>query len=175
MTNDAMDWPGRQAAERAYGAFADAIGLKSLRQMAAAMEGLTLARADELAAQTAFAQLAGQAGFESLLALPSRVQALAERDGPLTSPMALLRLWLGELDAAMHRTMLSEAGLAATATSVRAVSRRRLQTQRVVSLGSEAIGAPTRDDLDDAFREVQQLKREVRALKAGLAARRGKR
>jgi hypothetical protein len=77
----------------------------------------------------------------------------------------LLRLWVGEVDAAMHAAMLSGPGLEATAATVRAASRRRTELRRIVSLGSESWGMPTRADVDEAFREIQQLKREVRRLK----------
>jgi hypothetical protein len=87
----------------------------------------------------------------------------------ISSPTALLRVGIGEFDGAMHAAMLSEPGLAATAASVRATSRRRIGWQNLSTLGAEAAGQPTRAEVDEAFREIQQLKREVRELKRSAA------
>ena len=76
-----------------------------------------------------------------------------------------MRLALGELDGALHSAMLSEPGLAATAATVRATSRRRLGCEKVAALSAQAIGQPTRAEVDEAFREIQQLKRELRQLR----------
>ena len=48
-------------------------------------------------------------------------------------------------------------------------SRRRSGWQKLLALGAKAVGQPTRVEVDEAFREIQQLKREVRALKRKLA------
>ena len=93
------------------------------------------------------------------------------RDDGVTiqSPTALLRVGLSEFDGAMHAAMLSEPGLAATAASVRAGSRRRGSWQKLSARGAEAVGQPTRVEVDEAFREIQQLKREVRELRRAAA------
>ena len=48
-------------------------------------------------------------------------------------------------------------------------SRRRSGWQKLSALGAEALGQPTRVEVDEAFREIQQLKREVRELKRAAA------
>jgi hypothetical protein len=42
--------------------------------------------------------------------------------------------------------------------------------QRLVGVASTALHVPTRDDLGEAFREIQELKRELRRLKRALPA-----
>lgn len=88
---------------------------------------------------------------------------------PRSSPTALLRVGLSEFDGAMHAAMLSEPGLSATAASVRATSRRRSGWQKLSGLCAEAVGQPTRAEVDEVFREIQQLKRELRQLKRAAA------
>jgi hypothetical protein len=86
------------------------------------------------------------------------------------TPLALLRLWGDQLDAASHAAMQSDAGLRATAATVRAASHRRLAGQRLLDLGCEGAGLPTRHEIDEAFREIQALKRELRRLRRSDAA-----
>lgn len=153
------------AAERGFGGLWDALGLKPVRQMQQAALALAGAQADELAAQGQYARVTASAWVEGLRRMASRVDDLRSGGEPVASPTALLRLWIGELDEAMHAAMLSEPGLDATAATVRAAARRRIALQRIVALASESLEMPTNADVDAAFREIQQLKREVRRLK----------
>jgi hypothetical protein len=97
----------------------------------------------------------------------AQVLAQRERKGEVvSSPLALLRLWLRSLDAATQEALLSDLGLAATSAVVRTGAQRRLAEQRLVSLGARAIGLPTRGEQDEAFHEIQGLKRRLRRLEA---------
>ena len=42
------------------------------------------------------------------------------------------------------------------------------QQQRVVAIASEALNVPTRAEVDDAYREIQELKREMRRLRKSI-------
>jgi hypothetical protein len=66
--------------------------------------------------------------------------------------------------------MQGAAGLAVTAKVIRASTAHRQQVQRLVGVASTALHVPTRDDLGEAFREIQELKRELRRLKRALPA-----
>ena len=59
-------------------------------------------------------------------------------------------------------------GLAATAKVFRASTLHRQHLQKAIGLASEALHVPTRTDMDEAFREIQELKRELRRLKRAL-------
>lgn len=154
------------AAERAYGALWGALGLGSLRQFGQDAQQLASASAEEAAAQAACAWVAAQAWNDSLQRL-ALVASQRGADQPLAAatPTALLRQWIGILDAATHAAMQSQSGLQATAATVRASSRRRLAQQRLLDLGTESLGLPTRREVDETFREIQELKREVRRLR----------
>ena len=56
-----------------------------------------------------------------------------------------------------------------SARLVRAASRARQQKQRVVAIASEWLNIPTRAEVDDAYREIQELKRELRRLRKSAA------
>lgn len=153
-----------RAAERAFGPLAEALGLGPWRRLAEAMQQLAAAQADECIALAGYAGVAATAWADGWGRLASQLNGAAP-DQPPGSPTALSRLWVGALDAATHDAMLSESGLGATAATVRAAASRRIGQQRIVELASDAVGVPTRSEVDAAFREIQALKRELRELK----------
>ena len=181
MTSITDEIPWMAAAERVYGPLAEAFGLGPAREAFETWCGLAAAQFGEVVANAQLVGVFTAASFDGINRVTQRLDRL-RRDGQpegqtLSSPTALLRLGLSEFDGAMHAAMLSETGLAATAASVRATSRRRSSWQKLSALGAEAVGQPTRVEVDEAFREIQQLKREVRALKraaAGAGATRGR-
>ena len=93
---------------------------------------------------------------------------MGARGEPVESLLVLIRLWANAVDAPMHATMQSERGLAVTAKAVRAATEHRQRLQKAVALASEALHVPTRADVDEAYREIQELKRELRRLKKAL-------
>ena len=177
MTSVPDDFPWMAAAERVYGPLADAFGLGPAREAFETWCGLAAAQFGEVVANAQVAGVVAAGAFDGITRVTQRLDRLRGEGQTINSPTALLRLGLSELDGAMHAAMLSETGLAATAASVRATSRRRSSWQKLSALGAEAVGQPTRVEVDEAFREIQQLKREVRALKraaAGAGATRGR-
>ena len=72
------------------------------------------------------------------------------------------------IDGPLHDAMQSERGLLITAKVIRASSQQRQQLQQVIGLVSEALHVPTRADMDLAYREIQELKRELRQIKKSL-------
>ena len=76
-----------------------------------------------------------------------------------------MRLWARAADEAMHTAMRSPDALEASARLVRTATRSRGQQQRVVAIASQALNIPTRAEVDEAYREIQELKRELRRLR----------
>ncbi len=177
MSSISHDFPWLAAAERLYGPLSDAFGLRPTRDAFETWHALATAQFDEVVANTQLGAVVAAGAFDGLGRVARRLDILRAEGQTIDSPTALLRAGMGELDDAMHAAMLSEPGLAATAASVRAGSRRRGNWQKLSALAAEAAGQPTRVEVDEAFREIQQLKREVRELKraaarAGTAGRR---
>jgi hypothetical protein len=86
------------------------------------------------------------------------------------SLLGLVRLWSRSADEAIHAAMQSPQALEAAARLVRASTQTRLQQQRIVAIASEALNVPTRAEVDDAYREIQELKRELRRLRKSIGA-----
>ena len=169
MTSIPDDFPWMAAAERVYGPLADAFGLRPARDAFETWCELAAAQLGEVVANAQVVGVVAAGAFEGMSRLTQRLDRLRSEGQTISSPTALLRVGLGELDGAMHAVMLSEPGLAATAASVRATSRRRSGWQKLSALGAETMGQPTRVEVDEAFREIQQLKRELRELKRAVA------
>lgn len=169
MSSITHDFPWLVAAERMYGPLADAFGLRPARDAFEAWRELATAQFEEIVANAQVSAVVAAGAFDGLGRVAKRLDSVRSEGLTVDSPTALLRAGMGEFDGAMHAAMLSEPGLAATAASVRAGSRRRVHLQKLSALAAEALGQPTRVEVDEAFREIQQLKREVRELKRAAA------
>ena len=163
----AMPAPGAALAfDRTFGALSDALGFGPLRKMQAAAQELTSASLEQNEARTQYAlllQRAFAAGFDALLA---RLAGMAKSGERVDSVLALLRLWAAATEQAVHEVLQSEQGLEATAAIARASLAYRRKLQHVSAIVADAVDMATRRDLDEAFREIQELKRELRALRA---------
>jgi Poly(R)-hydroxyalkanoic acid synthase subunit (PHA_synth_III_E) len=173
MTSTTKEIPWLVAAERVYGPLADAFGLRPLRDLSQTWSDLIAAQLDELSATAQVAGVMLTGAIDGAGRFARHADRLRSEGETVGSSTALLRAGLREFDSAMHVAMLSEAGLAATAATVRAASMRRTSWQKMSALVAESVGQPTRVDVDEAFREIQQLKREIRALKREPARAKG--
>jgi len=160
--------PLQIGADRTFGAFADAFGLRPMREMQEAWVELGEAETERRAAQAAYVALAAKAWADGTRGLIARLEQMRQNGEQVTTFLGFVRLWAREADAAVHKAMQSEEGLAAAAFAVRATGRQRAALQRLVALASHTLNVPTRAEVDDAYREIQELKRELRRLKKGV-------
>ena len=150
------------AFDRTYGALADALGLGPARQLQAAWQDLLRAAAAQQEARAGYALVVNSAftaGYERLV---KRLVGKASAGERIDSVLALLKLWALCTEEAVHETLQSERGLAATATLTRASLSHHKAVQRVANNLADMLGLATRRDLDEAFREIQALKRALR-------------
>ena len=84
--------------------------------------------------------------------------------------LALLKLWAGCTEDAVHETLQSEPGLAATVALTRASLSYHKAVREVANSLADMLDLATRRDLDEAFREIQALKRELRNVRRQGAA-----
>lgn len=153
------------AFDRTFGALTDALGFGLMRKLQAAGQALVAAGIEQNDARTRYAMLvhgAFAAGLESLF---ERLAAMARAGERVDSVLALLRLWAVCTEEAVHDVLQSEQGLETTAAIARAGLAYRRKLQHVASIVADALDMATRRDLDEAYREIQELKRQVRALR----------
>lgn len=93
------------------------------------------------------------------------LRGMVERRESFADVQAFLRAWTTALDETAHDAMQSESGLALTAEVSRAASQLRHAQNRAVEVFSELYNIPTRAELDEAYRLIHELRKEVRELK----------
>lgn len=153
------------AFDRTYGALSDAFGLGPSRKLHAAWRDAVAASIAQQDAQGNYALLVQRAfaqGFQRLLTALAEKANAGER---IDSVLALLRLWASNTEEAVHETLQSERGLAATVALTRSALAYRKKMQQVAAVYADVLDMTTRRDLDEAYREIQALKREVRGLR----------
>lgn len=151
--------------ERTFGGLAEAFGMGPARELKGAWGDMLTASAAKQRAQLEYLALVAQAFGKGTLALVQELQAMAGRGEHVDSLLAFIRLWAKAVDGPLHETMQGGPGLEVTAKVIRAASLHREQIQKTVALASTALHVPTRAEMDSAFKEIQELKRELRRLK----------
>jgi polyhydroxyalkanoate synthesis regulator phasin len=151
--------------ERAYGGLADAFGLAPLRELDAAGRDMAVAALAHRRAQAEYLDVAMVAAGKGLEIMMARLAEMGGRGESVDTMLALVRLWAKTMDEAMHEAMQSPRALQASADLIRASARSRQHQQRIVAIASEALNVPTRAEMDEAYREIQELKRELRRLR----------
>ena len=151
------------AFDRTHGAFSDGVGLGPSRKLNAAWRDVMNASIAQQDARNHYASLLQNAfaqGFQRLLAALATKGDAGER---IDSVLVLIKMWAINLELAVHETLQSERGLAATVALIRADLTYRKKMQQVAGVFAEQFDMTSRRELDEAFREIQVLKRELRA------------
>lgn len=160
--------PYFDALDRTFSALTDAIGMGPSKALRDAGRELLAADAQRRAAQLAYGAVLEDAWRKVIQGIAERLKEMEARGERVDSFLGLVRLAASVADRTMHEAMQSEAGLNAGAEYAGAAARFRLQLNRVVAIASGMLNVPTRAELDDAYFEIQQLKRQMRELKRGL-------
>jgi len=156
--------------ERAYGGLADAFGLAPSRDLLGAARDAANAAMAKQQAQAEYLGYVVNALAKGSEGLMSRLKTMGDNGESVDSLLGLVRLWARTSEEALHAALQSPPALQASARLVRAGTQSRRQQQRIVALASEALNVPTRAEVDDAYREIQELKREVRRLRKAIGA-----
>jgi polyhydroxyalkanoate synthase subunit PhaE len=157
--------------DRAFGALADALGLTATRAMFDNLRALTEAEFEWQLALAGYLGVVGSAVGDAPRLAVARLGEVSKKGETIDSPLALARVWTSALGQAMHSAMQSDGGVAATARLVRAMTERQLRLENLVALAADSVGLATRRDLDEAHREIQLLKREMRSLRRDRATK----
>ena len=89
----------------------------------------------------------------------------AERGEVLESWRAVLALWVETANTVLLETQRSEPYLQSQRNMLNASTELQLAQQEVAEFYSQMFGYPTRAELDDVYKTVTELRREVRALR----------
>jgi len=154
------------AFDRTFGGLSDALGFGPMRKLQAAWQDLAAAGIAQNETRATYAVLVQGAFAAGLEALMIRLAQMADAGERVDSLLALLRLWAVSTEQAVHQVLQSKQGLAATAALARAGLTYRRKLQHFAGIVADVLDMATRRELDEAYREIQDLKRELRALRA---------
>jgi hypothetical protein len=156
--------------DRTFSALADAFGLGPSRALRDAWRELIAADVQRRKAQLDYFAVVAGAWSDVVDGVGIRLREMGARGERVESLVTLVRLWAGVAEKTLHEALQSKPGLDATAAYVRAALRYREQQNRVVDTLSGLLGVPTRTEVDDAYLEIQTLKRQVRELQREVRA-----
>lgn len=151
--------------DRAFGALSDGVGLGPTRKLNTVWRDVVSASMAQQDARTHYGRLVQGAfgqGFQRLLVV---LAAKADKGERVDSVLKLIRMWAFATEQAVHDILQSEEGLAATAALIRADLAYRKKIQQMANVLADQFDMASRRELDDAFREIQSLKRELRAIR----------
>ena len=112
-----------------------------------------------------------KAWSEAALRASRRLADMRQAGKSITTSREWLMLWIDAGDDVLIDMYRSEAYLKIQRELMTATMRYKKWLQEFGGLILEAYGCPTRAELDDAYRSIYELRREVRALKKDLRAR----
>ena len=153
-----------------YAGAADAVGWGLYSKLGEALAEVSRAQGAASESQAKVWQAIGEIWTNAQARFGETLRGMVERKESFADVQAFLRGWTAALDEAAHQAMQAEAGLALTAEVNRAATSLRLAQNRAVDVFSELYNIPTRAELDEAYRLIHELRKEVRALKKGSAA-----
>lgn len=94
---------------------------------------------------------------------------LAEKGDKITSVRDLMRTWFSMADRTLNKTFTSQEWLDLQGELTTALMTHKIKQREALEIIYEALEIPTRAEVDEAYRDIQNLKREVRKLKKQLA------
>jgi Poly(R)-hydroxyalkanoic acid synthase subunit (PHA_synth_III_E) len=157
--------PLYQGVERTFAALTDAFGFGPSKILQDALSNLIAAERERQVAQIEYVTMLGTTWRQIVEGVTARLSEMASKGEAGSSLLGWARLWASVADECVHQTMQSERGLEITAKYIRAVLRLQQSRNRLIELVSETLNVPTRAEMDEAYREIQQLKRQLRQLR----------
>lgn len=108
--------------------------------------------------------------FEAVM---KELVAISERGEKIESVRDLMNLWMDTIDQTFSKLYKSEEYLNVQRELSSAVMKYRMKEQEIVEIFMQTLNLPTRSELDDAYRSLYELRKEVKALKKALKEKNG--
>jgi class III poly(R)-hydroxyalkanoic acid synthase PhaE subunit len=128
------------------------------------------ALADLRKAQAEFHKMMGGAMATAVERTMDHLSKLAEKGEPITSVRDLIRTWFSVADRTLNEAFTSKDFIATQDNMISALLTYKIKQRAALEIIYEAMEIPTRSNLDEAYRDIQNLKREVRRLRRELGA-----
>jgi hypothetical protein len=155
--------------DRTFGGLFDALGFGPMRKLQTACQDLAAASLEQNQSRAAYAVLVQTAFTTGLDRLMLQLAKMADSGERVESILGLLKMWAVSTEAAVHEVLQSEQGLTATAAMTRAGLSHKRKLQHVAAIVADSLDLSTRRELDEVYREIHELKRALRAVRASRA------
>jgi class III poly(R)-hydroxyalkanoic acid synthase PhaE subunit len=121
-------------------------------------------------AQAEFHKKMGEAMGTAVERTMDHLAKVAEKGEPITSVRDLIRTWFTVADKTLNESFASEEFSSSQDEMIKALLTYKIKQRAALEIIYEAMEIPTRTNLDEAYRDIQNLKREVRRLRRELGA-----
>ncbi|TVR97213.1 MAG: hypothetical protein EA406_10065 [Rhodospirillales bacterium] len=119
-------------------------------------------------AQAAFHKKMGEAMGTAVERTMDHLAKVAEKGEPITSVRDLIRTWFTVADKTLNEAFTSQNFLETQDDMIRALLTYKVKQRDALEIIYDAMDIPTRTNLDEAYKDIQELKREVRRLRREL-------
>jgi class III poly(R)-hydroxyalkanoic acid synthase PhaE subunit len=133
-------------------------------KMLAAVDSLT----DLKLAQAEFQKKINEAMSTATERTIEHLAQLAEKGEKITSVRDLMRTWFGIADSTLNEAFMTPEFLETQNKMTEALLVHKVKQREALELIYDAIELPSKSALDEAYRDIQDLKREVRSLRKAL-------
>ena len=153
----ARGWSPKQVAFRSFG-----LGDSDALAISAEMVQLAAASGKSARAMMRMYSIVGNSWLEAAGVFS---KAYSGRDAIPTDPARLQRAWAAIAEPILQETLRSEAFVEANAEFIRTASRQAKARSSLAKRFTDFIEAPHRQEMNETYEAIQELRREVRALK----------
>jgi hypothetical protein len=157
----AGDWSPKHVAFRSFG-----LGDSDALAMSAEMVELAAASGETARAMLSLYGLMSESWMKAARAFSETDSA---RAGVPSDPAQLQRAWAATAEPILQETLRSEAFLKANAEFIRIASRQAKARSALARRFTDFIEAPHRQEMNETYEAIQELRREIRTLKRGQA------
>ena len=140
------------------------VAREKMGKMLAAVDALTDLRTAQGKFQVAISEAMGKAIERTI----EHIAKLAEKGEKITTVRDLMRTWYGVADKTLNEVFTSPEFMATQEMMIQAVMTHKVKQREALEIVYEQLELPTRSALDEAYRDIQELKREVRKLRKAL-------
>ena len=154
--------------EGTAGKFAGAPALGFSREFQEKVAKASEAWMDVRRAEVEFATESANIGFKALEALLRELVQKGERGEKITNLRQLFDLWVSTADKTFFQAASTEGFAEIQGRMVNAAMRQRICEREVAEVFLRAMHVPTRKEIDDAYRHMYDLRKEVKALRKEL-------
>lgn len=154
--------------ERTFGRLTEVPGMGYNRELNAKIANAFDGWVDLQKANAKFQQVMGRTFSKAFEKFMKDMVTMSEKGEKIDSVRDLMNMWMETIDQSFTYMYVSEDYLEVQNELAASVMKYKMKQQQVIEVIQGMFDMPTRSELDDAYRTMYELRKEVRALKKSL-------